>query len=159
MKLTIQHKGIDVFKNIEKIKNAKVSVGWFEDTKYDDGTKVGDVAFWQEYGTRRGIPQRPFMRPAKFYNEEKWERLLKQEVRKDIESGKPLTDAMEKLGAVVQGDIQYEITMVKEPPLKPSTIKARLRRKSNPTVTATITKPLIDTGTMLSSVSYKVEEC
>ena len=70
-----------------------------------------------------------------------------------------MTLAMDKLGLVVQGDVQFEISSVYEPELKESTIKARLRRKSVKKVTASLTKPLIDTGTMLASVQHKVEEC
>ena len=141
-----------------KMKDARGYVGWFEDSKYDDNTKVGDVAFWQEYGTKRGIPQRPFMRPAKFHNEKNWTDLILQEVRKCYKEGKPLSVAMERLGLVAQGNIQDEIRSVYEPPLKEATIKARLRRRGKQVVTASITKPLIDTGVMLASVQHKVEE-
>ena len=158
MKVSVKKNPI-VFEKLKKIKDARVRVGWFEESKYDDNTPVANVAFWQEYGTKRGIPERPFMRPAAFHNEKKWIALAKQEVAKCVESGKSLTLAMDKLGFMVQGDIQFEISSVYEPELKESTIKARLRRKSVKKVTASLTKPLIDTGTMLASVQHKVEEC
>lgn len=148
-----------LFNEIKKIKDARVRVGWFEESKYDDNTPVANVAFWQEYGTKRGIPERPFMRPAAFKNEKNWTQLAKQEIAKCVDSGKPLTVAMEKLGLVVQGDVQAAIIAVTDPPLKESTIKARLRRKRVKKITASLTKPLIDTGTMLASVQHKVEEC
>lgn len=155
---TIVKRNSTVLDAVKKMKDARVLVGWFEDSKYDDNTPVANVAFWQEYGTKRGIPERPFMRPAAFHNEKKWVDLTKQEVKKCIESGKKLTVAMERLGLVVQGDVQAEIIAVTEPALKESTIKARLRRKTVKKVTASLTKPLIDTGTMLASVQHKVEE-
>jgi len=37
----------------------KVRVGIFESAKYEDGTPVAAVAFWNEYGTAN-IPPRPF---------------------------------------------------------------------------------------------------
>lgn len=158
MKLTVK-KNDKVIQSLNRLKDARVQVGWFEDSKYEDGTPIANVAFWQEYGTRRGIPMRPFMRPAEFYNKEKWIALLRQEIKKAIENGKSIKDAMELLGLVVQGDIQHEISMVFEPPLKESTIKARLRRKKVKKITASLTKPLIDTGMMFDSVQHKVEEC
>ena len=94
----------------KNIKDARVRVGWFEDSKYDDNTPVALVAFWQEYGTKRGIPERPFMRPAEMHNKTKWEQIAIQQIRKCIESGRPLTDAMAALGLVVQGDIYKEIS-------------------------------------------------
>ena len=142
----------------KNIKDARVRVGWFEESKYDDNTPVAMVAFWQEYGTRKGIPQRPFMRTSEFHNKDIWNAIAKQEVKKCIESGLPLTGAMAKLGLVVQGDIQKEIATITEPPLSEKTIKARLSRKGKKKPTASITKPLIDTGVMLSSVNNKVEQ-
>lgn len=154
---------LKIDKTIEKLlgkgmKDARAYVGWFEDTKYDDGTLVGDVAYWQEYGTSRGIPPRPFMRPAELHNKKEWEQLMLQEVRKCFEQGKPLSYAIERLGLLAQGNIQDEIRSVYDPPLKESTIKARLRRHGKKKITASITKPLIDTGVMLASVQHKVEE-
>ena len=135
-----------------KMKDARGYVGWFEDSKYDDNTKIGDVAFWQEYGTKRGIPQRPFMRPAKLHNEQKWNMLIAQEVRKCIEKALPLTLALQRVGLVVAGDIQHEIRSVYEPPLKESTVKARLRRHKGKPFIMSATKPLVDTGILLGSL-------
>ena len=140
------------------IKDARVRVGWFEESKYDDNTPVALVAFFQEYGTRKGIPQRPFMRPAEFHNKNKWDSILAQEIKKCLDVGIPLTQAMAKLGLVVQGDIAKEISSVMTPPLKESTIKARMRRMGKKNPTGSIAKPLIDTGVMLASINNKVEE-
>lgn len=145
---------IDSAKNI---KDARVRVGWFEESKYDDNTPVAMVAFWQEYGTKRGIPQRPFMRPAEMHNKTKWQQIALQEISKCIESGRPLTDAMATLGMVVQGDIYKEISTLTQPPLSKKTIGARLRRQGKKKSTGSITKPLVDTGIMLASLNNKVE--
>lgn len=139
------------------VRDARVRVGWFEESKYDDNTPIALVAYFQEYGTGRGIPQRPFMRPAELKNKAKWEQIALQEIRKCVESGIPLTQAMAKLGLVVQGDIEREISTLTQPPLKESTVKARLRRKGKKKATASIQKPLIDTGVMLAALTNKVE--
>ena len=139
------------------VKDARVRVGWFEESKYDDNTPIAQVAYWQEYGTKKGIPQRPFMRTAEFHNKSKWEALMAQEIKKCVENGQPLTQAMAKLGLVVQGDIAKEISNIVNPPLKESTVKARMRRLGKKKPTTSITKPLIDTGLMLASINNKVE--
>lgn len=141
----------------KNIKDARVRVGWFEESKYDDNTPIALVAYFQEYGTKRGIPQRPFMRPAELKNKAKWEQIALQEIKKCIETGRPLTQAMAKLGLVVQGDIAREISSLTQPPLAKSTIKARMRRKGQKKATTTIQKPLIDTGAMLAALTNKVE--
>lgn len=142
----------------KNIKDARVRVGWFEDSKYDDNTPVALVAFWQEYGTKRGIPERPFMRPAEMHNKVKWEQIALQQIRKCIESGRPLTDAMAALGLVVQGDIVHEIRNLTQPALSEKTVKARIRRLAKSTTkrpSDTIDKPLVDTGIMLASIGSK----
>lgn len=147
------------------VKDARVRVGWFEESKYDDNTPIALVAYFQEYGTKRGIPQRPFMRPAELKNKAKWEQIALQEIRKCIETGRPLTQAMTVLGLAVKRDIVHEITTLTEPPLKESTVKARIRRLAKSTTrkpSDTISKPLVDTGMMLAALqdeskSVKVE--
>ena len=137
-----------------KVKDARAYVGWFEDSKYDDNTKIGEVAFWQEYGTSKGIPPRPFMRPAEMHKGQLWVKLIEQEMRKCMEKGLPLTLALQRVGLVVAGDIQQEITQVTEPPLKESTIKARIRRhkKSGKPFILSVSKPLVDNGILLGSL-------
>lgn len=139
------------------VKDARVRVGWFEDSKYDDNTPIALVAYFQEYGTARGIPQRPFMRPAELKNKAKWQQIALQEIRKCVESGRPLTQAMMVLGLAVQRDIIHEIQTLTEPALNEKTVKARIRRLAKSTTkrkpTDSIDKPLIDTGIMLAALS------
>ena len=68
-----------------------------------------------------------------------------------------MTQAMAKLGLVVQGDIDREISTLTQPELSEKTIKARLRRKGKKKATTSIQKPLIDTGAMLAALTNKVE--
>ena len=125
------------------------------------------MAYFQEYGTSRGIPQRPFMRPAELKNRARWEKIALQEIRKCIEQGRPLTDAMTLLGMAVKTDIVHEITNLTQPPLSEKTVKARIRRMAKSTRKRkpqdSITKPLVDTGIMLAALdndkkSIRVEE-
>lgn len=161
MKITVKHND-SVWNKAKKLKNARLSVGWFETAKYDDNTAVGEVAAYQEYGTST-IPPRPFMRPAQKKNEDKWIALALSEIKKCVEKGIPLSYALSRLGLVVQGDIQQAITDVLTPKLKEATIKARMRRRGMSTkdigsVPDTLKKPLVDTGTMLATVQSRSED-
>lgn len=139
------------------IRDARASVGWYEDTRYDDNTKVGVVAEIQEYGAGK-IPPRPFMRPARMKNEEKWQRIAKQEIKRCLDNKQPLSQAFGKVAMVAQGDIVQAITEVWSPPLKKSTVYARLHRKSDKKTIGALDKPLIDTGTMIGTIGVKVED-
>lgn len=145
----------DIAKNVANLKDVRMAVGWFDDVKYDDNTKVMDVAEWQEFGKEEfnvAYPPRPFMRPAENKYGNTWVELVRKKVKECVEQGKPLTDAFEYVGEFIKGNIQEAIIDVMEPPLAESTIKARQKRGNNST------KPLVDTGLLLASVSKKVEE-
>ncbi|WP_430316934.1 hypothetical protein [Pseudomonas sp. p1(2021b)] len=51
-----------VERRLKKLEREKVEVGFFEEDKYEDGTPVAEVAFYNEYGTSLN-PRRPFMAP------------------------------------------------------------------------------------------------
>ena len=164
-------------KVMEKLKERCVRVGWFDNTKYDDKNEsslVSKVARTQEFGTiSRGgfIPPRPFMRPAKNHNQNKWKTMFANLVK---EHG--MEQALKMLGIVAVGDIRKAIMEVWMPPLKESTIRNRLRRYSDKNQKAQdllakikrkegipytnenkgIMKPLVDTGLMIASLSYEV---
>ncbi|RIQ10307.1 hypothetical protein D0837_17670, partial [Bordetella avium] len=61
----------------------------------------------------------------------------------------------EQVGALAAGDIARAISKVVSPPLEKSTLQARQSRKKTPGVSK---KPLVDTGLMIQSVTYQVEE-
>lgn len=143
--------------NLKNIKDARSSVGWYDNTKYDDNTLVGEIAELQEYGTSR-FPPRPFMRPSRLKNEVKWRGIIEQGVKNCLNNGTPLKQAFGQVALVAQGDIAQEISEVWTPPLKWSTIRARMNRKSGKKTIGALNKPLIDTGTMIGTISMKVED-
>jgi hypothetical protein len=109
------------------------------------------VAMWQEFGTftkdgRRHIPPRSFIRDWFDENEHelpsKFRRLMIS-VLQGRRTGDQIKDVM---GLYCVGAIQKRIAEGIEPPLHPATIA---RKRS--------TVPLIDTGQLRSSVSYRVE--
>lgn len=109
-------------------------------------TAVVDRAIWNHYGTSRGIPPRPFLLNAIRKNRGEYLRFLKSSGAKVLRGDMSLDTAMRQLGIMAQGDIQEEITNLRDPPNAPSTIKAK--GSAN---------PLIDTGEMRSKVTWQVK--
>ena len=109
-------------------------------------TAVVDRAIWNHYGTSRGIPPRPFLLNAIRKNRGEYLRFLKSSGAKILRGEMTLETAMRQLGILAQGDIQEEITNLRDPPNAPSTIK---QKGSD--------NPLIDTGEMRSKVTWQVK--
>lgn len=124
------------------IKNSKeiLEVGFFENSKYQNGTNVASVAKFHEYGTIN-IPARPFFRLA-LKNEKKWLDYFKI----TLIQNNNLNLTLLKLGELTRGDIVKSITQLSNPPLKASTIK----RKGS-------SKPLIDTGFLRANVNFRIK--
>lgn len=120
--------------------NKKLKVGIFESAKYDDGTPVAQVAFWQEFGTAK-IPMRPFFRNAIAKNARKWGNSVTTALIGTNDSEK----ALKMLGEIMRGDIVLSLTNLNTPPNAPSTIKQK--GSSN---------PLIDTGLLKNSISWEL---
>lgn len=159
----------------EKMDSLCARVGWFDNTKYEDSkdTLVSIVARTQEFGTldKGGhVPPRPFMRPTRNRNQNKWKETFSQSFKEDN-----MEDALKKVAEQAVGDIRKTIMSIWNPPLAQSTVLNRLKRyknnkkaekliqkiKDNSPVEANhenqgILKPLVDTGLLISSLSYEV---
>lgn len=142
----------NIIKNIERsFGDKELEVGFFEDSIYDkNNTPVAYIASIQEYGAPGiSIPPRPFMRPTLIDNEGKWEDIILNEVDYVIDNGVS-GNVFETLGKEATNSIKNSIEKVFRPILKPSTLKNRSSRGNSST------KPLIDTGKMIDSVTYKI---
>ena len=120
----------------------RVEVGFFESSRYPDGTPVAAVAAWNEFGTGR-IPERPFMRNAIKMGRAPLVAILREHVDHRTMAVDNRVGGL--LGTAMQGQIQRSITTLRSPPNAPSTIRAK--RSSN---------PLLDTGVLRSSVSWEI---
>lgn len=150
-------------KNIEKLVSNRytLAVGWFEGNVYPNGELVGDVAKKQEFGSDN-IPPRPFLRPAKRENLQKWKKIIAKGIKKEIKSGKnDFLSALNMLGLVASADVQNAIERVMTPPLAEKTIKKRMASRGisskkglSAEQISILEKPLIDTGKMISTVAY-----
>lgn len=104
------------------------------------------VAFWQEYGTRRGVPERPFIRNTHDKNKDKYARAMKRQLKMIAAGTMTMKQALGRLGEKAAADVKKEMRNLRTPPNAPATIAAK--GSSN---------PLIDTGTLLRSVNYEVK--
>jgi hypothetical protein len=115
-----------------------------EDTKIT----IAELGAIHEYGApKAGIPERPFLHPAIREGLPQITR-LQAVIGLDVQNGKTTkADGLERLGLLGQRLVQQKIRHGEFVPLKPATIA---RKKGS-------TKPLIDTGQMMQSVTFAVE--
>ena len=136
-------------------------VGWFEDSKYPEKphAPVAYVATIQEYGYPAGnIPARPFMRPTIRDKQTQWRLIAEQGAKAILKGSAKPGDVLEAIGLRAAGDIRKTISLITAPPLKESTIRARLAKRANKKTVGSLTKPLIDTGLMYGTLTSKVED-
>lgn len=163
--VTIKHITSKTLENsIQNMKIQYVKIGWFPSSRYDDEkrTPVAYIAAQNEYGNpNKNIPARPFIRPTIAQNNKKWQNIGKRGIKAVINRTSTVSNVLDSIGISIRDDIQRAITRVYSPPLKKSTIEARLARRThsgrlNKTQAQSITKPLVDTGYMLATVSYEL---
>lgn len=154
MKITQDNSGSKTLEKLAKqMKHAKLEVGFFESATYPDGTPVAYVAAIQEFGNPAGnIPSRPFFRNAISQNDG-WKDLATKAMNAVVEGRMELNQALNQMGLKMAADVKDSITDGSYEALKQSTLDARQSRKRTQGVAS---KPLIDTGQMLQSVTYAV---
>ena len=134
---------------IPKAFKCVLKVGFF-DGKYPDGEYVASVAFWNEFGTiskngNRHIPPRPFMRNV--INDNSNMQKIANIAKIEFEKGTNVEAVADLLGGELEKMIKQSIRSGEFTPNSDYTI---IKKGSS--------TPLIDTGFMLGSVSYKVEK-
>ena len=152
--MRVAREGTKMLENaIEQLSQKKTTkVGWFETAKYPDGTSVAYVAQILELGyAPKNIPPFAMLRQTIDMNEEEWSKFFNGVATKIIQGRMTLNQAMEALGLLVAGDVRKTISQITSPALKETTLELR-RRRGN-----TSTKPLVDSGLMLATVTSLVE--
>ena len=125
-------------------KYGTLKVGFLSGAKYSNGTPVALIAAIQNYGApRAGIPPRPFFSNMVKDKQKEWPGALKLALKA---SNYDVAAALNVVGEGIKGQLQQSIKDTNSPPLKPATI----RRKG-------FAKPLISTGLLINSATYKVE--
>jgi len=134
-------------------------VGFFESAKYPDGTSVAYVASIQEMGYAEGnIPPRPFMRPTIAKESKEWTKQFGFGAKRVALGEMTPTQVMDAVGLAAAGSVAKTIAEVQTPPLKESTVNARKRRYADRKTTGNLTKPLVDTAVMVTSVTHLTEQ-
>lgn len=165
----------ELTKILRKAKNARsVDIGFMGGSTEADGTSIPMIAAIQEYGApSRGIPPRPFFRNMIEANKDKWAPILAGAMKA---SGNDAERSLGILGQEVQEELQDSIRSTNAPPLSPVTVMLRGMRANKPGLEVTAAtvgeaaarvkagktsygasvKPLVDSGTLLRSVTHKV---
>jgi hypothetical protein len=155
------------------LRNQTLSVGFLEGATYPDGTSVPMVAAIQEYGAPKvGIPPRPFFRNAIAKHKGEWADQIVDQLKKTHYDSNLTLDRM---GAVIKGEIQDSIRDLQTPPLSPVTLmirqiigpngtatfadvlEARRRVAAGEVASGVSTKPLVWTSLLLNSVNWKID--
>jgi hypothetical protein len=153
---------------LDGLDGIEAKAGWFETAKYPNGLPVATNAFIHEHGALTGggavaavlqggegpgarsvyIPPRPFMRPTVAAQTGAWMALLEQGAKAALLGSVTPRQAMESVVLKAAADVAKTIAAITEPPLSPATIRGKKGA----------TKPLIDTGLMIQSVTGVVED-
>lgn len=123
--------------------SGSVNVGFLDGATYPDGTKVAQVAFWNEYGTTN-TEARPFFRTMIAVESFAWGGLMAKAAKHYGYDGKMVLTFM---GEKISEELQQSIAGWRYPGNKPSTIAQK-----------GFDKPLVDTAHMQNSTGYEVNE-
>lgn len=145
--VTDRDKGFEkIIATIEDLAKKEIKVGILENAgHYPDGVPIVDVAVWNEYGTSN-MPSRPFIRQCYALNSEKAYQMLGKAVDLILSGGQPEA-ALTKVGAWYQNRMKHTLQTY---PWQPNTASTIARKKGS--------KPLIDTGLLLKSISYQIKD-
>lgn len=153
---------------LKALDGLQAKTGWFETAKYADGTPVAYVATIHEFGAvvlnmdavagayQGGgegsgpviIPARPFMRVTVAERGKEWIKLLETGAKEVLVGKLTPRQLLEMVALRAAGDVAKTIAKITTPPLAPSTIANKRGA----------TKPLVDTGQMIQSVTGVVED-
>lgn len=115
--------------------------------------RVVEYAYWQEYGTTRGIPPRPFLRLTTAEQRDKWGRIFMASIKGRLLQKGILRDSLDKVGLTMVADVRDKINSNIAPQLKPATVTAKIRAKK------AVNSPdlaLVQDGDLLEAISYEV---
>jgi len=144
-----------LYNALSELEKKQCKVGWFESIKYEDGTSVGGVMAVQEFGSpTQNIPPRPHCRPTVDRQQNIWAGLALAGSKAVLAGKRNALQVLDALGLKAQEDWALTITQIFNPPLKPATIAARVRRRANKKMIGNLTKPLEDTGYALATLSH-----
>ena len=135
------------------------------------------IAFWNEFGHKGRFPSppRPFFRTMVSNESGKWPSMMAGELKRSKMDG---NRTLAFMGEEIEGALKQSIIDLTAPPLSKTTLRLRLKFGNNPqnirardvvqaqrevaagvpVASGTQAKPLICTGDMLNSTTYKVAD-
>ncbi len=148
MGITVEYE-LEHLKRLQKIlnymKTHKVEVGFIGNEKGEGGTPVAEYAYYVEFGKGKGNTPRPFFRNALVKIDEKLSEMVTPLIMRAVQSESDGKAVLTTIGEEMVGIIQESISNGSYAANKEGTLKY----KSG-------TKPLVDTGTMLGAISFKI---
>lgn len=171
-------KGLDL--RLKELEGVSSSAGWYESSKYENGTPVAQVAFWNEYGHggQFPAPARPFMRPTVIRDKSEWRETAAQGAKAVLAGQATATDVMGALAIQAEAGIAKSIAQVFQPELSPVTLELRAMKERNPDLKVSLcnvyeairninkpgyklkagvsTKPLNDSGILINTLNHAV---
>lgn len=133
-------------------------IGWDASAVYPNGTQTAMVAAIQEFGDpSHNIPSRSYMRSTINEKNQEWRESSEKASRLVLEGKISPKDGFSQLVLGAEGDFVEKITTLQNPPLEQSTIEARMRKRADKHTVGNLTKPLVDTGYMLSTLTSTVD--
>lgn len=144
---------LDRIRSVAKRYTTKVEIGYLDgamhkpsitDGKAKPPIALKDLAAIHEYGL--GVPKRAFIEPSLKANRKKYLVYAGKQITPIIRRKQSMNSTWQTLGAMAVADIQQYMVTARFTPLAPITIK----RKGS-------SKPLIDTGQMRQSITYRVK--
>lgn len=134
---------LDAF-NRADFNNGIFAVGVLDDkVSYDDGTRVVDVATWNEFGTAN-IPARPALRSAILSVAPQLQKLGRKQAKLMLFRKLRMDKAVRDQAKIMQKEMRDSIESWDRPPNAPSTVAQK-----------GFDDPLIDTGLYKDSIEFK----
>ena len=158
--------------DVTKYKEGVCRIGFFDFSRYPEeknkegkvirkSVPVAAVAYWNEFG--KGVPERPFMRPAMHQNRAKIIAELRSKYKQAMKDNRNTMLVLEDMGEKVKGLIQEQIRNTTEPANAEITIHGGWMRNKQTGKPIYIegkgfNAPLRDTHIMWRSVNHQEEE-
>lgn len=137
-----------IMRSLEDLDGTEIDAGILQNAGNDSrGTPFVDIALYNEFGTYR-IPARPAVRLASDEHQQDWSNTIESEVNSIIGGGGNKSRMCKRVGKQMVKDIQSIFGDTSK--LAPNA-QSTIRRKGR-------NEPLVDTGTLKSKVSYRVED-
>lgn len=118
-----------------------------EEAPREDGKLTNvDIGTFHEFGTEH-VPQRSFIRGTVDAKRAEINKFVSDQLGRVIEGKETVDTSLAKVGEKVRAEIKGRIRAGIQPQLKPATIKGKGS-----------SKPLVDTGQLLNSITYEVRK-